>query len=74
MVLRFVTCGEKESVLGYAIPPSLLFSDSLPSCLPKANTCINKLVLAIGDKVPAERESMFYHFDLAFLNTHFGMI
>ena len=70
-VLTFVTCGEQEPVLGYAIPPSLLFSDSLPSCLPKQQ---NKLVLAIGEKVQAEKEEMFYRFDLAFLDTYFGMV
>lgn len=73
-VLTFVTCGEQEPVLGYTIPPSLLFSDSLPSCFPKANTCINKLVLATGEKVPVEKEEIFYRFDLAFLDTYFGMV
>ena len=71
-ILRFVTCGEKEPLLGFAVPP-LTFNDSLPSCLPKANTCINRLILAVGSIVP-EKERMFENFDLAFVNTHFGMV
>ena len=72
-ILSFATCGEKEPVLGYATPPSLAFNDSLPSSLPKANTCINRLTLAVGSVVP-EKEKMFENFDLAFVNTHFGMV
>jgi hypothetical protein len=60
--------------LGYALQPTICFSDSAQSCLPTCNTCINELVLAIGDVVPENKEEMFAMFDLAFSNDHFGLV
>ena len=73
-VLRFVTAVENEPIIGFAIQPSLFFSDSMPSCLPKCNTCVNRLILAIGEVVPESKDEMFSKFDLAFANDYFGLI
>ena len=70
-ILQFSTASKNEPVLGYAVTPRTEFALSL---FPTANMCINKLTLVIGDKLPADQEIMFNVFDLAFLNSHFGLI
>ena len=72
-ILRFTTCSENEPVLGYGVSPRIEFVYA-NSPLPTANTCINKLSLVIGDKLPNDQERMFEIFDLTFVNNHFGLV
>lgn len=72
-VLSFTTCSESEPVLGYGVSPRIEFVYA-NSALPTANTCINKLNLVIGDKLPNDQEKMFEIFDLTFINNHFGLV
>ena len=71
-ILKFVTASENEPVLGYGIEPRIEFANA-ESAFPTANTCINKLTLVIGEKLPADNERMFDIFDLTFVNEHFGL-
>ena len=72
-ILRFTTCSENEPVLGYGVSPRIEFVYA-NSPLPTANTCINKLSLVIGNKLPNDQERMFEIFDLTFVNNHFGLV
>ena len=73
-VLNFVTCSEEIPVLGFAIDPLVCFSNSMQSCLPKSNACINQLMLAIGEVVPDSVEELFAKFDMDFCSKHLGLV
>ena len=62
MILKFITGSESEPILGYAMEPRIEFDRYAPSPLPTSNTCINKLTLALGDNVPADRSDMYDFF------------
>lgn len=70
--MGFVTAAGYEPILGYGIEPRIEFV-AADSPFPTANTCINKLSLVIGEKLPTDQERMFYIFDLTFVNEHFGL-
>ena len=72
-IFKFITGAENEPVVGYGVAPSIAFAKSL-SPYPTANTCINKLCLAICESGPIDQDAMFQVFDLAFVNDHFGLI
>ncbi|CAB4025573.1 G2 M phase-specific E3 ubiquitin- ligase [Paramuricea clavata] len=72
-ILMFATCCENEPVLGYGLSPRIEFVYA-KSPLPTANTCINKMSLVIGGELPNDEERMFEFFDIAFVNTHFGLV
>ncbi len=72
-ILKFATCCENEPVLGYGLSPRIEFVYG-NSPLPTANTCINKMSLVIGGELPNDEERMFEFFDIAFVNTHFGLV
>ncbi|XP_028412925.1 uncharacterized protein LOC114535799 [Dendronephthya gigantea] len=71
-ILAFITASETEPILGYGVKPSISFNPDMQSCLPTSNTCINRLTLATGDKVPGDKEKLYQFFDYAFANTYFG--
>ena len=64
--MKFVTGSEAEPVLGYGINPHIVFNPYAISCLPTSNTCTNKLILPVGDKVPQNPEKSYEFFDYAF--------
>ena len=72
-ILKFTTAGENEPVLGYGVEPRIEFV-AAGSAFPTANTCVNKLSLVIGEKLPTDQERMFSIFDLSFVNAHFGLV
>ncbi|XP_068723494.1 uncharacterized protein [Montipora capricornis] len=59
-VLKFVTGCNYEPVLGFQMKPSICFDTTMPSCIPISNTCINRLTLPIGEKVPESKEELFF--------------
>lgn len=63
-ILAFVTCSREIPILGYAIHPTIAFQLE-DGKFPTATTCINKLIL------PSEMK--FDAYDMAFVNTHFGL-
>lgn len=73
-VLKFITGAINEPVLGYGMKPTITFDEKMPSCLPTSNTCINRLTLAIGEKVPEDKERIYTYFDYAFANSYFGRV
>lgn len=73
MVLKFVTGVETEPPLGFGIPPSVIFVNNV-SLLPTANTCSNRLTLAVPpDNILPDDETLFKLYDYAFCNSYFGL-
>ncbi|XP_068704511.1 uncharacterized protein [Montipora foliosa] len=87
-VLIFTTGAAEAPVLGFAIQPCIRFVGEQPKLsevllnpnryryLPTAHTCTNVLLLPIGtltSELP-ETEDLFQIYDVAFANTHFGVV
>ena len=73
-LMKFVTGSEAEPVLGYGINPHIVFNPYAIAGLPTSNTCINKLTLPVGDKVPQNPQKSYEFFDYAFNSDYFGSI
>jgi len=73
-ILRFATGTEEEPALGFALQPSIVFCEA-KSFMPTANTCINRMTLALPQGVQdmPSNDELFKFFDLAFSNTYFGL-
>ena len=70
-ILRFATGTEQEPAMGFTMQPSITFQADMVMSLPRAHTCINRLILPIGN-LPASKAELFNTFDLAFSNEYFG--
>lgn len=73
-IIKFATGAEEEPVLGFALPPSIMFVES-ESFLPTANTCINRLNLtrSTATKPLPSQDELFSQYDYAFSNTFYGL-
>lgn len=74
-ILQFVTGADEEPILGYQMKPTINFVYTGVSFLPTSNTCINKLILSIPEKMedlPGD-DIMHGMFDYAFCNAYFGL-
>ena len=73
-ILEFATGAREEPLLGFALKPSITFTENPPYFMPTANTCINQLSLPRTAATEAAKQEEFYYkkFDLAFCNKHFG--
>lgn len=72
-ILRFCTCQDEEPILGYSMGPTITFQPDMPFDLPTSNTCINRLVLPMFDGEIPESETVHHKFDMAFVQTYFGL-
>lgn len=75
-ILQFTTGGDEEPILGYKMPPSIIFVHPIKNCfLPSANTCINCLKLPRGSlNIPLPSEEVLHNlYDYAFSNAYFGL-
>eukprot|EP00794_Sanderia_malayensis_P012463 gene12462-13751_t len=75
-ILAFVTGADEEPLLGFEVHPSILFVDDNQHFTPKAQTCINQLILPRGtsaSKLP-DNGVLFNLYDYAFWNNYFGLI
>jgi len=77
-ILQFLTGTDEEPLLGFELNPSIKFmeplSDKPYSFTPKANTCINRLLLprpTYGIALPSV-EVLYPLYDMAFANQYFG--
>ncbi|KAK3737738.1 hypothetical protein QZH41_018284 [Actinostola sp. cb2023] len=76
-ILQFTTGEDEEPVLGFKIPPSLVFVDADDGhFLPTANTCINRLKLPVATMTHPKSLTEVLHnlYDYAFSNSYFGLV
>lgn len=75
-ILRFCTGSEGEPPLGFALQPTIEFSESEEPRAPTANTCSNRLVLSYPKNITDhgfDVEPVFRLFDTGFVSEYFGM-
>lgn len=74
-MLRFVTGITWEPMFGYAITPSIQFVEvvSKAEMLPKSSTCAHILYLPYCMAGGFDERFLFERFDMAFMNTYFGL-
>lgn len=69
-ILVFVSGTNEEPVMGFPSPLSIIFTE-LRGSTPTASTCTRDLYLPTNT---LSQEEQFNQFDLAFVNTYFGLV